>query len=77
MVINVIWTTRALSHLEAELDYYGKINAKLALELNTIISNAVKNISLVPGIGRSGKRIGTREFVIDKYPYIIALLLTV
>lgn len=72
MVINIFWTKRALSHLEAELDYYGKINPMLAKELTNIIVKSIKNVADMPGIGRSGKKIGTRELVINKYPYILA-----
>lgn len=72
MVINIFWTDRALSSFETELDYYGEINPKLARELSIIVTESIKNISVMPGIGRHGKKIDTREFVIGKFPYIIA-----
>ncbi|MCC2625646.1 MAG: Addiction module toxin, RelE/StbE [Burkholderiales bacterium] len=72
MVINTIWTERALSNLETELDYYGEINPALARELSIVITESIKNISTMPGIGRPGKKVSTREFVISRFPYIIA-----
>ncbi|HLX54031.1 MAG TPA: type II toxin-antitoxin system RelE/ParE family toxin [Aquella sp.] len=72
MAIDTIWTERALSNLETELDYYGEINKALAKELSTVVTESIKNISTMPGIGRPGKKISTREFVINKFPYIIA-----
>jgi toxin ParE1/3/4 len=72
MVMNILWTKRALSNLEAELDYYGRINPVLAKELTTIIRESINNIANMPGIGRAGKKIGIRELVISKYPYILA-----
>ena len=72
MAINVLWTTRAITNLEAELDYYGKINPALAKELSIIIKESVINIANLPGIGRPGKKIGSRELIINKYPYVLA-----
>ncbi len=72
MALNILWTKRALSNLESELDYYGQINPLLAKELTLIIRKSIDTISCMPSIGRSGKKIGTRELVVDKYPYILA-----
>lgn len=72
MVINTLWTKRALSHLETELDYYGKISLTLARELTIIITDSVTSIAEMPGIGRPGKKVGTRELIVNKFPYIIA-----
>lgn len=68
----IFWTKRALSHLEAELDYYGRINPNLAKELSLIVKDSLASISNMPGIGRPGKKIGTRELVLSKYPYVLA-----
>lgn len=72
MAMNVVWTKRALANLGAELDYYGQINPQRAKELALIIKDSIEKIVHMPGIGRAGKKIGTREFVLDKYPYIPA-----
>lgn len=37
--MNILWTKRALSHLQAEIDYYGKINPALAKELTDLTSS--------------------------------------
>lgn len=71
-VIHHLWTQRAIQHLEAELDYYASINQKLANELSILVTNTVNIITSQPSIGRAGKYIGTREFILSQYPYIIA-----
>lgn len=72
MAVEVIWTQRALAHLETELEYYGKIHAKLARELTQLVNEAVEKIVFSPGIGRPGKFLGSREFILSQYPHIIA-----
>jgi toxin ParE1/3/4 len=72
MVVATLWTERAINNLEAELDYYGRINPTLAKEISIIMKDSVTSIANMPGIGRPGKKLGTRELVLNKYPYIIA-----
>ncbi len=70
--MNVLWTQRAIQHLEAEIDYYGRINPALAKELSLMIKQSIENLSNLPNMGRPGKKIGTRELIVTKYPYIMA-----
>jgi toxin ParE1/3/4 len=72
MAMNVLWTQRAIQHLEAEIDYYGRINPALAKELSLMIKQSIENLSNLPNMGRPGKKIGTRELIVTKYPYIMA-----
>lgn len=72
MALGVLWTERALLHLEIELEYYGKIHEKLARELIQLVDETVVKIAMAPGIGRPGKHLGTREFVLLQYPHVIA-----
>lgn len=72
MAVKVVWTRRALAHLRTELEYYGKIHAKLARELIQLVEEAIEKIALTPGVGRPGKSLGSREFVLSQYPHIIA-----
>lgn len=72
MAVKVVWTRRALTHLQTELEYYGKIHAKLARELIQSVEEAIEKMVLAPGIGRPGKSLGSREFVLSQYPHIIA-----
>lgn len=72
MVVTILWTERAINNLELELDYYGRINPTLAKELSIIIKESVVSIANMPGIGRPGKKLGSRELIINKYPYILA-----
>jgi toxin ParE1/3/4 len=71
MVVDVTWTKRSLIHLEAELAYYGQINSQLAKELSIIIKNSISKIQNMPGIGQAGKKIGSRELILQTFPYII------
>jgi toxin ParE1/3/4 len=71
MAMNVLWTRRAITHLEAELEYYGRINPALAKELSIVIKDSITNIFTLPSMGRPGKKMDTRELIINKYPYIM------
>ena len=71
-IVKVLWTKRSISNLEAELNYYGQINPNLAKELSNIVKDSIEKIQFMPGIGREGKKISYREYVLQKYPYIIA-----
>lgn len=66
MALKIVWTKRSILHLEAELDYYGKISHILAKELTLIMTDGIKKLSEMPGISRPGKKIGIRKFIIDK-----------
>ena len=72
MAIVALWTSRALLHLEAELDYYGKIAPVLAKELSMEVAVSIRKITDAPGIGRHGKKLGVREFILVQFPYVIA-----
>ncbi len=72
MAIAILWTQRAIAHLEAELDYYENIHRKLSKELSHVIKESIEKLKHAPGIGRPGKHMGTREFILSKYPYVIA-----
>lgn len=72
MALGILWTERAVTHLEVELEYYNKIHRKLARELTQLVHEAVEKIADFPGVGRPGKHLGTREFILSQYPHIIA-----
>jgi addiction module RelE/StbE family toxin len=67
------WTRLAESDLEAIGDYIGQDSpaaaARVVLEL---LDQAETVLSRNPAIGRPGRVIGTREFVIAGLPYVIA-----
>ena len=67
------WTRLADSDLDAIADYIGQDNpasaARVVLEL---LDQAETVLSRNPAIGRPGRVMGTREFVIAGLPYIIA-----
>jgi len=72
MVVEALWTKRALTNLNAELEYYGQINPKLAKDLAEVVKNSIEKLMFMPGVGRAGKLLGSKEFILDKYPFIIA-----
>jgi toxin ParE1/3/4 len=67
------WTRLAEGDLDAIADYIGQDNpaaaARVVLEL---LDQAETVLSRSPAIGRPGRVLGTREFVIAGLPYIIA-----
>ena len=67
------WTRLAESDLEAIGDYIGQDSpaaaARVVLEL---LDQAETVLSRNPAIGRPGRVLGTREFVIAGLPYVIA-----
>ncbi len=71
VVKDIIWTKRSLGNIEKELEYYGNISKKVANDLSKLIIHSVNKIAQMSGIGREGKIIGVREFVLQTFPYII------
>ena len=70
--MQVKWTTSAINDLQSLRSYIEKDKpgaAKLLVE--RIVNTVEKDLVLQPGIGRPGRKAGTREFVISGTPYFI------
>ena len=69
--MRVQWLTKARINLEEELEYLQKENPAAAQRFARIVRAATQSLTEFPARGRSGRVAGTRELVIDGYPYII------
>lgn len=69
--MRVEWTQKAAFDLfEADL-YLRQKNPLKATEMALAISHAEKRLLEHPGIAREGRILGTREYVLKKFPYIL------
>jgi len=68
----VRWLSDALADLRAIRAYIAEHNPEAAQRVVTHIRHATLNLAGQPDIGRMGRIPGTRELVIQPYPYIVA-----
>jgi plasmid stabilization system protein ParE len=69
--MKVIWSPLAIQHLEALCDYVTLDNPEAATDMAARILQAVDALALHPGMGRPGRKIGTRELVVNGTPCVI------
>lgn len=69
--MQVRWLRRAGRDLDAEVAFVAKENPRAAAEMAAYIDARVSALSEQPAMGRPGRVLGTRELVIDRYPYIV------
>ena len=69
--MRVRWLRRAGQDLDAEVTYIAKENPTAATEMAVYVDLKVSQLAEQPAIGRPGRVLGTRELVIDRYPYIV------
>lgn len=68
----VRWLTVALSDLRAIKAYIAEQNPEAARQVIDRIRHDATLLALQPTIGRTGRLPGSRELVINPYPYIVA-----
>lgn len=69
--MRVRWLKKAISNLDAEADYIAQENLAAAAVMFEYIKAKVEALSEFPATGRPGRVPGTRELVIDRYPFVI------
>lgn len=69
--MRVKWLREARRNLEQEADYLAVKNPTAADAMLQTIRTAVRLLAQQPGAGRAGRVPGTRELVIQRYPYLI------
>ena len=69
--LKVRWTRRAHGQLEAALEYIAEENPPAARQVAQRIYEAERVLANNPTIGRPGRVVGTREWVVDGAPYLI------
>lgn len=69
--MRVSWLRSALSDLDAAVDYIAQENPEAAIQMYAYIRERVSNLAQFPESGRLGRVFGTRELVLDRYPYLV------
>ena len=67
----VRWLQKAIRNLDAEADYIARENSKAAADMFVYVKNKVDALSEFPSSGRPGRVPGTRELVVDRYPFVV------
>lgn len=70
-MIEIIWTSPALTELEAIQDYIAAENPSAAYRVALHIQEAVENLKTFPKMGRPGRVKHTRELILSDIPYIV------
>jgi toxin ParE1/3/4 len=69
--MRVVWSRRAVGHLQALRDYIAKDSDQNAALVAERILHSVELLQTQPDMGRPGRVLGTRELVVPNTPYII------
>jgi toxin ParE1/3/4 len=69
--MRVRWLKKAIVNLDAEADYIAQENKTAAADMFLYIRNKVDALSEFPSSGRPGRVPGTRELVVDRYPFVV------
>lgn len=69
--MRVRWLRKAIQNLNAEAEYIAKENQAAAAEMFEYVKAKVESLGDFPASGRPGRVPGTRELVIDRYPYLV------
>lgn len=69
--LNIKWLEKALLEFDDALDFLAEKNQSSAENLAKIVTDAVNALEDQPHLGRPGRVKGTRELVINGYPYLI------
>jgi addiction module RelE/StbE family toxin len=74
--MRVRWLKKAKKNLDMAMEYITQDNPTAAEEMYVQIRSRVDNLAKQPGQGRPGSVFGTRELVIEKYPYLVPYRVT-
>ena len=69
--MRVKWLRKAAQNLEDAYDYLAKDNPKVAQAFVQDVYRLVNLLPAQPAMGLAGRVVGTRELVIQDYPFII------
>ena len=69
--VRVKWLRTATRNLDAAMEYIAREDPGVANEMYAYIRERVAVLGKHPEMGRPGRVFGTRELVIEKYPYIV------
>jgi Plasmid stabilization system protein len=69
--MRVRWLKTAGKNLDAAMDHIARDNPELAVTIYNHIRARVDDLREQPSQGRPGRVFGTRELVLEKYPFIV------
>jgi addiction module RelE/StbE family toxin len=69
--VRVRWLKTANRNLDDATEYIAREDPKAAKKMYIYIRKYVADLAEHPEMGRPGRMIGTRELVIEKYPYLV------
>lgn len=69
--MRVRWLQKAIRNLDAEAEYIALENSKAAAEMFVYIKTKVDALRDFLSSGQPGRVPGTRELVIDQYPFVV------
>ncbi len=70
-IVRVRWLRTANANLDSAASYIAKEDPDTAQEMYAHIRERVAELAKHPEMGRPGRVFGTRELVIERYPYIV------
>ena len=70
-IMRIKWLRAALRDLDAEVAYIAEQNQEAASHLYLLVRERTAILAQFPDLGRPGRVFGTRELVLERYPYII------
>jgi len=65
------WLPKALANRNAQIAYIAQDNPLAAITQGDLIKTQVDQLIEQPGLGRIGRKRGTRELVISKTPFVV------
>src|SRR4051794_38193877 len=69
--MRILWTRPARRDMRGILSYIGERNPNATAQVEEHIVKSVEKLADFPYLGRPGRRAGTRELVITRFPYIV------
>jgi toxin ParE1/3/4 len=69
--LSIKWLPRALKDRDAQLDFIAGDNPQAAIDQGDRIEHQVNMLADYPDMGRSGRKRGTRELVVNQTPFIV------
>ena len=68
--LKLVFTLRALNNLSEIVEYYEQKQNGLGTRFAAYHKQQTEILLTMPNVGRPGKVFGTREFVLQEFPYI-------
>jgi toxin ParE1/3/4 len=75
-MLRVEWSTPAADEFEAAQDYYFGVNPTVARMLAQRVDASIRMQRARPAAGRVGLREGTREWAVQRSPYLLVYRIT-